>query len=110
MTTSRGQQVLLKLVQQLSELDPAEARSIRADLGFVENVETDALTLSHAVKQLSAMDPTIARNLIDNFSDSDVAAALSACSEARVAQDGEDARDAFDESVAARLQSKAVAA
>lgn len=113
-TFSRGAQTLTKLVHHLSQLSPQAARDICDELGIPEEQAeswlVDVLTASHAIKRLSALNPEAARRIIDAVSDAEISDAIAACAEAVAARDG--ARDAFDESVAARLagQSKAVAA
>jgi hypothetical protein len=62
-------------------------------------------TLSQLVKQLSRLNPIEAASIIDLFDDAEISDVLAAVSAARVAQEGEVARDAFDESVARRLTS-----
>lgn len=59
--------------------------------------------LSQMVKQLTRMNPEAASIILDDFDDEELADVLSACSAARVAQEGEIARDVFDECVARRL-------
>lgn len=60
-------------------------------------------TLSQLVKRLSRLNPIEAASIIDGLDDAEISNVLSACSAARIAQEGEVARDVFDESVARRL-------
>jgi hypothetical protein len=63
--------------------------------------------LSQLVKRLVRLNPVEASMIVDGLLDDEVASVLQVCSAARVAQEGEIARDVFDESVARRLATEA---
>lgn len=120
MTTQfdRGAQALAKMVQQLSIPKLIRAKQICALVGVhfdgdrVDPLTMDVLAAARAVKKLTQLDPVNARRVIDTFIDEEMADILMAFSQARVDREGENSQDAFDESIAARLErsAKAVAA
>lgn len=63
--------------------------------------------LSQLVKDLSRTNPTEARAIIDGLTDEEVGDTLAAHAAACVATDGDEGRDVFVESIAARMSAGA---